>query len=88
MLDTIVREGRLVLRHSVSASELGIRDGRICVIADRIDEPALEEIDASPVRHAQHSRCAHAHLGAQPNRMEVTGTGARPQAAPLFPRYR
>ena len=82
MLDTVIRNGRIVLRHSVSRSELGIRDGKICIIADRIDGPARVVIDAADQYVMPGMVDAHMHIS-EPGRTEWEGyrTGTQAMAA-------
>ncbi|MXR36500.1 allantoinase AllB [Craterilacuibacter sinensis] len=82
MLDTIIRNARLVLRHEVVNAELGIRDGKIAVIADRIAEPAAAEIDAAGQYVLPGMVDVHMHIS-EPGRTEWEGyeTGSQAMAA-------
>ena len=72
MLDTIIRNGRLVLRNEVSNAELGLRDGKIAIIADRIEEPAREVIDAANQYVLPGMVDVHMHIS-EPGRTEWEG---------------
>jgi allantoinase len=82
MLDTIIRNGRLVLPDAVVSAELGIRDGKVAAIADRIEEPAREQIDAAGQYVMPGMVDVHMHIS-EPGRTEWEGyrTGSEAMAA-------
>lgn len=79
MLDTIIRNAQLVLRHTVELAELGIRDGRIAVIADQIAEPSHHEIDAAGQYVMPGMVDVHMHIS-EPGRTEWEGYKSGSQA--------
>lgn len=82
MLDTLIRNARLVLRNEVVNAELGIRDGKIAVIADRVEEPARETVDAAGQYVMPGMVDVHMHIS-EPGRTEWEGyeTGSQAMAA-------
>ena len=47
MLDLIIRNGQVVTTEAVESLDIGVKDGVIVRLANRIEEPAREEIDAA-----------------------------------------
>ena len=82
MLDTLIRNARLVLRHEVVTAELGIRNGKIAVIADQIQEPANNVIDAKGQYVMPGMVDVHMHIS-EPGRTSWEGykTGSQAMAA-------
>lgn len=82
MLDTIIHNGRLVLRNEVRRAELGIREGKFALIADRIEEPARESIDVSGQYVMPGMVDVHMHIS-EPGRTEWEGyrSGSEAMAA-------
>ncbi len=79
MLDTIIRNGRLVLPDQVRQAELGIRDGKVAMIADRIDEAARQQIDAAGQYVMPGMVDVHMHIS-EPGRTEWEGYRAGSEA--------
>lgn len=62
--DSIVRRGRVVFPDEGDVvADLGIREGRIATIADELDAPAAEIIDAEGMLVVPGAVDAHTHLG-------------------------
>ncbi|WP_433735782.1 allantoinase AllB [Pseudomonas putida] len=82
MLDTIIRNARLVLRDTVVQGDLGIRAGKIAVLADRIDESCVNSIDAGGQYVMPGMVDVHMHIS-EPGRTEWEGykTGSEAMAA-------
>jgi allantoinase len=61
-LDLIVRGGRLATEPGAPLREIAVAGGRIVAIAEHIDEPAVEEIDASGLHVLAGGIDPHVHL--------------------------
>lgn len=82
MLDTLIRNAKLVLRDSVILGDLGIRAGKIAMLGERIDVPATTVIDAAGQYVMPGMVDVHMHIS-EPGRTEWEGykTGSEAMAA-------
>ena len=82
MLDLIIRNGQVVTTEAVESLDIGVKDGVIVRLANRIEEPAREEIDAAGEYVLPGMVDPHMHLS-EPGRTEWEGyrTGTQAMAA-------
>lgn len=82
MLDTIIRNGEVVLSDGPKKVEIGIKNGKISVIAEEITEEAKEVIDAKGQYVMPGMVDTHVHIS-EPGRTEWEGfeTGSKALAA-------
>ncbi len=82
MLDLIIRNGEVVLSDGPKKVEIGVKDGKITVIAERITEDAQEIMDASGQYVLPGMVDTHVHIS-EPGRTEWEGfeTGTKALAA-------
>ncbi|PSR21533.1 MAG: allantoinase AllB [Sulfobacillus acidophilus] len=82
MYDLIIRNGNVVLPQGVSRVEIGIRDGKIACIANRISEDANDVVDASNQYVIPGMIDTHVHIS-EPGRTGWEGfaTGSQALAA-------
>ena len=82
MLDLIIRNGQVVTTEAVESLDIGVKDGVIVRLSNRIEEPAREEIDAAGEYVLPGMVDPHMHLS-EPGRTEWEGyrTGTQAMAA-------
>lgn len=80
--DTLIKNGKVVFRNSVKIADLAIQNGKIAVIADKIEETAKQVYDASGQYVMPGMVDIHVHM-CEPGRTEWEGfeTGTKALAA-------
>jgi len=82
MLDLIIKNGEVVLSNGHKRVEIGIKDGKISIIAEKITEESKEVIDAAGQYVLPGMVDTHVHIS-EPGRTEWEGfeTGSKALAA-------
>src|SRR5690625_7653483 len=82
MLDLIIRNGQVVLGDGPKNVEIGVRNGKITIIAEEITEEAKDVIDAKGQYVMPGMVDTHVHIS-EPGRTEWEGfeTGSKAMAA-------